>query len=296
MTWEHALHILTHSVIDSLIVFAVVFAIYVLLSFVEVKIAKVISKDSKLSPLFGSLFGLIPQCGVSVVASDLYLKKHITMGTIVAIFLSCSDEAIPLLLGSASEKALAVIPLMIIKFVVGFITGFVIDMIVRDKNEVHEHLEHCHHEEEVHIGCCHHHIDDEKEDHLHKNFIHPLVHSLKILAYVFVINLIFGYTIGFIGEENIQNFLQANRYLAPLFATLIGVIPNCASSVIITELYVMEGISFGACLGGLLMNSGLGLVYLLKNKHNFKNTMVIIAICFGVSILVSYLTCLCVGF
>ena len=296
MTIEQIKHVIIHGLQDSLIIFGFVFVVYFIFSFIEVKIAKVLSKDNKLSPLFGSLCGLIPQCGVSVVASDLYLKRHITMGTIIAIFLACSDEAIPLLIANFSEKSLMVIPLIIIKFIIGFIIGFIVDLLIKDKKEVHEHLGHCEHEEEVHVGCCHHHIDDEQESKIKKYFVHPLIHSLKIFAYVLVINLVFGFIVEGIGEENIASFLQTNRYLSPLFTTFIGLIPNCASSVIVTELYVLDGISFGACLSGLLMNSGLGLIYLLKSKKTLKNTLSIILICFGVSIVVGYLTCLIIGF
>ncbi|MDD7736324.1 MAG: putative manganese transporter [Bacilli bacterium] len=296
MTFQDVLDILVDSLLESLIVLAFVFAIYVLLSFVEVKIAKKISKENKLSPLFGSLFGLVPQCGVSVVASDLYLKEHITMGTLVAIFLSCNDEAIPLLIASHNEKALSVIPLVILKFVIGFIVGFVLDWIIRDRKHVEDHLDHCHHEEEVHVGCCHHHIDDEKENKIKKYLVHPLIHSLKIFAYVFAITFAFSLIIALVGEDNIKGFLQSNKYLSPLFSVIIGLIPNCASSVLISELYVMNGLSFGSLLGGLLMNSGLGLVYLLKSKKNIKNTLLIVGVCFLVSIICSYLVCLIIGF
>lgn len=296
MTFQEVLNIFVDSLLESLIVLAFVFVIYVVLSFVEVKITKRISKENKLSPLFGSLFGLVPQCGVSVVASDLYLKEHITMGTLVAIFLSCNDEAIPLLLASHNEKAVYVIPLVILKFVIGFIVGFVLDWIVRDKKHVEEHLDHCHHEEEVHVGCCHHHIDDEKENKVKKYLFHPFIHSLKIFTYVFIISFTFAIIIALVGEDNIKVFLQSNKYLSPLFSVIIGLIPNCASSVLLSELFVMNGISFGSLLGGLLMNSGLGLVYLLKSKKNIKNTLFIIGTCFLVSIVCSYLVCLIIGF
>lgn len=292
MTKEIAIDIILDALKDSLIVLGFVFLVYIILSFFEVKIAKRLSKTNKYSPILGSLFALIPQCGISVVASDLYIKEHITMGTLVAVFLSCSDEAVPLLLASHNQKALMVIPLLVLKFIIGFLMGYLIDLLIRDKKHVDEHLEHCHHEEEVHVGCCHHHIDDDKESRLHKNFLHPLVHSLKIFIYVLIINLIFGFLIELIGEDSIKNFLQTNKYLSPLFCCIIGLIPNCASSVFISELFVIDGISFGACLGGLLVNSGLGLVYLLKSKKKLKSTLLIISVCFLTSIVVSYLTCL----
>lgn len=289
MTIEQIKHVIMHSIKDSLITFLVILLIYVIFAFVEVKVSNKISKDNKLSLLFGSLFGLVPQCGVSVVASDMYLKRHITMGTLVAIFLSCSDEAIPLLLASHSSKALAIIPLVILKFLIGFITGFIIDKLISDNKDVEHHLEHCHHEKEVHVGCCNHHIDDEKEKKIKKYFIHPLIHSLKIFIFVLIVNLIFGFIVEAIGENNIVNFLDSNKFVAPIFTTIIGLIPSCSSSIILTEVYVLNGIGFGALLSGLLMNSGLGLIYLLKSKDNIKNTLKIVSICFLVSIIFGYL-------
>lgn len=296
MSLNDTLDIVIDALLDSLIVLGFVFIINVILSFFELKIAKKLSKTNKYSPFFGSLFALIPQCGISVVASDLYLKRHITIGTLIAVFLTCSDEAIPLLIAEHNEKSLMVIPLVLIKFAIGIAIGYIIDLIIKDKEEVNSHLEHCHHEEEVHVGCCHHHIDDENESRIHKNLIHPLVHSLKIFAYVLVINLIFGFIIGFVGEENLTKFLQMNKYLSPLFACIIGLIPNCASSVLLAELFVIDGISFGALLGGLLMNSGLGLIYLLKSKKNIKTTLMIILVCFLTSVFFGYITSLIIGF
>ena len=289
MTIEQIKHVIMHSIKDSLITFLVILLIYVIFAFVEVKVSNKISKDNKLSLLFGSLFGLVPQCGVRVVASDMYLKRHITMGTLVAIFLSCSDEAIPLLLASHSSKALSVIPLLILKFLIGIITGFIIDKIISDKKLIEEHLDHCEHEKEVHIGCCHHHIDDEKENKWKKYLFHPLIHSLKIFVFVLIVNLIFGFIVEAIGENNIVNFLDSNKFVAPIFTTIIGLIPSCSSSIILTEVYVLNGIGFGALLSGLLMNSGLGLIYLLKSKDNIKNTLKIISICFLTSLIFGYL-------
>ncbi len=296
MNWTEVGDIVLDSLKDSAIAFAFIFAIYLILSFFEIGISKMLTKKSRLSPLFGSLFALIPQCGVSVIASDLYIKEHLTTGTLVAVFLACSDEAIPLLLASHSGKALAVIPLIILKLMIGFFVGWIVDLRIRDRKQVEEHLHHCEHEEEVHFGCCHHSIDDEKESRFKKHFVHPLIHSLKIFAYLLIINLIFGLLIGGIGEENLMNFVQSNRFLSPIMSVLIGLIPHCASSVVLSELYLLGGIPFGAILGGLLMNSGLGLVYLLKKKEKRKDALKIVAICFVSSLFFAYLTCLISGF
>jgi hypothetical protein len=295
------LHILLHSIEESILVFVVALVLYFIISFLEEKIAQGLAKKNRFSPLIASGLGLVPQCGLSIVASDLYVKKHITMGTIIALFLACSDEAIPILLSHPSDKTIVSVGLIIlIKFVVGFITGYLVDFfLTRNKHEVHEHLEHCHKsfEEEVHIGCCSHPIEGvSEESKIYKHLLHPLVHSLKIFLYVLTINFIFSLIIHYVGQENLEAFLQSNKYFAPIFASLIGVIPNCAASVVITNVYLLDYLSLGACVSGLCMNAGLGLLFLFKRKHDLKDSFTILGIMFGVSIFVGYIICLITGF
>lgn len=295
------LHIVLHSLEESLKVFVVALILYFIISFVEEHIARGLGKKNRFSPLIASALGLVPQCGFSVVASDLYVKRHITMGTLIALFLACSDEALPILLSQATkENVLSIILIVVLKFVIGFVTGFVVDLLLtKHKHEVHEHLEHCHKsfEEEVHIGCCSHPIEGgDEHSKVYKHILHPLVHSLKIFAYVLGITLLFNTLIHYLGEENINEFLQTNKYLAPLISSLIGVIPNCAASVAITNVYLLGGLSFGACISGLCMNAGLGLVFLFKRKTNIKNSFTILGIMFGVSLFVGYLICFISGF
>ena len=281
------LHVLEHALIDSLKVFILVFILYFALSFVENYISKKLSSNNKVSPFCGALLGLIPQCGISVAASDLYIKRKITVGTLVAVFLACSDEAIFILL--ASEKFLTVFPLLFIKLVVGFISGMMIDSFILRKQKLKKD------NEEV-VSCAHHHEHHHHDSKLKHNFKHTLLHSIEILIYVFIVNFIFGLLIELLGEAKLIIFLQNNKYLAPLFSSIIGVIPNCASSVVLSELYIINGLSFGALLSGLLMNAGLGLVYLFKKKENLKMNVNIIVIMFIISLIIGYLTCLINGF
>ena len=298
---SEALHIVLHSLDESLKVFVVAVVIYFIISFVEEKIAVVLGKKNRFSPVIASALGLVPQCGFSIVASDLYLKKHITMGTLIALFLACSDEALPILLSQVNkDNILQLVLILVLKFVIGFITGYVVDLfLTKDSHEVHEHLEHCHEsfEEEVHIGCCSHPIEGgDEHSKVYKHIFHPVLHSLKIFAYVLGITIVFNTAIHFVGEDNIAAFLQTNKYLAPLYSAIIGVIPNCAASVVITNLYLLGGLSFGACISGLCMNAGLGLVFLFKKKTNLKNTLTILGIMFFVSLFIGYLICIITGF
>lgn len=294
------LHILLHSLKESANVLIIALVLYIIISFIEEHIAKGLAKKNKFSPIVASFLGLIPQCGFSVVASDLYLKRHITMGTLIALFIACSDEAIPILLANPNKDTLLSVGVILgIKFVVGFITGYIVDFFyTKSKHDVDDHLDHCHHhQEEENVGCCHHVIGGKKSDTpIYKHLIHPLIHSLKIFLYVLIITLVFNIIIHFIGEDTLASFLELNRYISPLIASLIGVIPNCAASVVITNVYLLGGMPLGACISGLCMNAGLGLVFLFKKKSNIKETCLILGIMLGVSLLVGYIVCLITGF
>ena len=288
MTWELFFDILLDSLKDSVLIFAFVFLFHVILSFIETPVSNFLVKRKKTAPIFGALFGLIPQCGTSVVAADLYIKKLITFGTLIAVFLACSDEALLVLLGAWNEKSLAIFPLIGLKLAAGILFGFLIDLVIAR----HQKLEEVDHIDEKHECHEHHHENTP----IHAHLVHPLIHALKIFIYVFIINLALGLLIGWVGEENFANFMISNRYLAPLFASIIGLIPNCASSVLITELYLSGTLSFGALFAGLLVNSGLGVMILIKEYKNIKKTLLILGVCFAIAVSLGYLTCLVSGF
>jgi hypothetical protein len=290
--------VILDSLLDSFKVFIFAFAMYFLLSFIENGLVKVLKKENKLNHLFSSLLGVVPQCGLSVVGSDLYLKHHITMGCLISLFIACSDEALPIFLSSGSQ-AQSIIPILIIKIIIAFFTGFIVDkiiMITKNKKDVIVNNNDDVDEDEVHIGCCHHEIEEKDDTFFKHHIVHPLEHSLKIFIYILVINLLFSILIYKIGEDKLINFLQSNKYLSPVIASIIGVIPNCAASVVISKVYLLGGISMGACISGLIMNAGLGFVYLFKNKDNFKNNLLILGIMFLASIVSGYLICLVIGF
>ena len=285
MSWEVVGEVMLDALKDSALVFAFVFLVHIILAFFEERLADFLVHRRKTATVFGSLFGLIPQCGTSVLGADLYIKKYITIGTLVAIFLSCSDEAVIVMLTTWNEKTIMVLPLIASKFVIGFITGVIVDLIIR-KQDVKEDYHEDH-------QCHQHHEENTK---LHKFLIHPLIHSLEIFAYVFVINVVLGLIIASVGEDNFSTFLISNRYLAPLFTSIIGLIPNCSSSILIAELYMSNSLSFGSLLAGLLVNSGLGMMILIKNKNTVKDTLLVVGICFMVALLSGYVCCLIVGF
>ena len=300
------LDVLLDVVKDSLITFAIILIINIIVSFFENKLSNKINKSNKLSPLIGAGIGLIPQCGFSVVASDLYLKRRISMGTVIAVFIACSDEALPIMLANPS-KVIMILPLLLIKLVVGFIVGFSFDMIFSSKIEKMQAKtlslrpskpQKISFSSQVQPDTCctKNSIDfkktDTKKENFNLHFVKPLLHSLKILAYVFGINLVLSFIIYFIGEDTISSFLITNKFVTPIISVLIGLIPNCASSIILTELYVSNAITFSASVAGLICNAGLGLIFILKDKKRWKEGLIIIGSVIIVGLVVGYLSLL----
>ena len=314
-------HVLLHALEDSLLVLAFLVPINILIALLEPRLAGRIKLKGALAPLVGVTVGLFPQCGFSVVATDLYKKRHITIGTLLGVYLATSDEALPIFLASG-EQAIDILPLLACKFLIGLIVGYTADAIFsKNKKRVAEHIAECDHEPEVHFGCCGHEIEngehEDEHDHsacdtpcgseieekrrerkqkLKHYLLHPILHSAKIFVYILLINIVFGVLIYYIGEDRIMSFLSANKYVAPLFAVIVGAIPNCASSVVISNLYLMGGLGFGATVGGLLMNAGLGFAVLLKDRKNLKESLAIIGGMFAVSIAFSYILSAAFGF
>lgn len=284
------LDVFLDSLFDSLKILALVFATEVLLSFFEGKLAKLLEKSNRFAPALGAVFGIVPQCGVSVVTADLYEKKHLTLGTVVAVFLACSDEALPILFGNFTPNFWLTFVLIGAKVAIGAMVGTLVDLFApKQREEVKEHDEACAGEKDLHYGCCGHEIEQEKESPVHEHLLHPIVHSLKIFAYCLVISFAFGTMVYYIGQDKIAAFLEANRYLSPLLAILIGLIPNCVSSVLLSELFLEGALPFGALLAGLLVNAGLGMWMLFRKKANLKSAFLVLGICLATSIAFGYL-------
>lgn len=288
---QEYLDLLLDTFLDSLYIFIFAFILYMVLSFFEGKVASLLEKKKKFAPALGSLVGVVPQCGIAVVASDLYIKEHITLGTLVAIFVACSDEALPILFTNFNGNWYMAFALIGIKIVGGFIFGYLIDFIYRKgQSKVNHHLEHCEEDEGTHYGCCGHEIEgDNKESPLKEHLLHPLWHSIKIFIYAFVISYLFGciFTI-WIGEENFTLFLEQNYYFTPLASVVVGLIPNCASSVLISEMYVSGALPFGALVTGLVTNAGLGPLFLFKNKKTWKQGLIIEGILILIGLILGY--------
>ncbi len=296
--------------LDSAKILPILLAVYFLIEFLEYKNALKFEKSKllkgKASPVMGALFGCVPQCGFSVVTTDLFTKKHVSVGALIAVYLATSDEALPIMLSEPShilDLLLLIGSKLVMGIAIGYLAMFLYAKLFKQSkivplspqtNEKHEHS-HEHDEKHEHdensqnvemietAGCCHHNIQAKKFE-----WVHPLIHCLKIFAYILVVNLILGLFIYFVGEENFMNFLSSSYVFQPILAVIIGLIPNCAASVLITELYLAGGLSFGSILAGLCVNSGIAIVLLLKQNKNWKENLFIFAMLIIPSLAIGY--------
>lgn len=229
-------------------------------------------------PLVGALLGAFPQCGFSTAASTFYAGRVITMGTLIAVYLSTSDEMLPIFIAEQVEPSL-VFKILGIKVVVGMLMGFIIDAVLRvaerrqnDKLHIHDLCE------QDQCGC-----HDEGGSVLRS----ALKHTAQVTLFIFLVSLVLGGIIEVIGEQTFANIISANPTISVFAAGVVGLIPNCAASVIITELYLEGTLGFGAMMAGLLVSAGVGLLVLLRtNRHAAENARIIgillaIGVCWG---------------
>ena len=250
---------LQETLIDSLKLLPFLFVTYLIMELIEHKAGdkttKVIKKAGNYGPILGGLLGIVPQCGFSVAAANLYAGRVITIGTLIAIFLSTSDEMLPILISEGTDIHL-IVQILAIKIAIGILAGCFIDIILSKKIKKNS-------EEKIHEICEHEHCHCE-EDGIVKSAIK---HTIQVFIYIFLI-----------GEEKIASIISDIPVIGALIACLIGLIPNCASSVILTEMYLENIIAMGTMIGGLLVNSGLGLLILFKVNKNKKENLAILGI------------------
>ena len=270
------LHVLEHSFFDSLKLIPFLFLTYLLMEYLEHRSGdiaeKVLGRSGQFGALIGGALGLIPQCGFSSAAAGLYAARVISLGTLISVFLSTSDEMLPIFLSHSVSPEL-IIKILAIKLVVALLFGLAIDLVLKALHKKSQ--------SKIEEFC-------EREDcHCHSSILKPaLIHTLKVGAFIFLFTLIMEIIIQLIGEENIAAFVSTNPAIASLLSSVVGLIPNCASSVIISELYVSGYLSAGAMLSGLLANSGVALAVLFRTNRPRKENLVIVLILLAISLFV----------
>lgn len=268
--------IVEHTLIDSVKILPFLFITYLLMEYIEHKtsnkVKQVIEKSGKLGPLLGGLVGIVPQCGFSVSATNLYAARVISLGTLISVYLTTSDEMLPILI-SEDISAITILSILGIKLVIGVLAGFIIDFVLRklNKNKLEEKIvDICEHE---HCHC---------EDGIIKSSIK---HTVSIFIYIVIITFVLNGIITLIGEETILHFVSQNVVLGPVIAGLIGLIPNCASSVILTQLFVENVISMPILISGLCVNAGVGLLVLFRINKNLKENLKITGLLYAIGVI-----------
>lgn len=272
MDMELLWDVILDSLIDGVKLLPFLLVTYLVMELLEHKagsrMQEMVQKAGKAGPVIGSILGIFPQCGFSAAASNLYAGRIITLGTLFSIYLSTSDEMLPIMI---SEKApiSMILKILAAKVLVGMLAGFAVDLLHHRKQEMQiEHL--C---EQHHCHC---------EEGIWKSALH---HTLEIFAYILLISFVLNLIIGCVGEEALGNLLMNRPVIGELIAGLVGLIPNCAASVVITQLYLEGVLSAGAMMTGLLAGSGVGILVLLRVNDDKKENLRIILLLYAVSVL-----------
>lgn len=305
---ELAEHVLAHSIADTLYLIPFLFATYVLMEWLEHRTGRrtqdAIRHAGAAGPVVGALLGVVPQCGFSASAATLYAGRVITLGTLFAVFLSTSDEMLPIFMAK-QVPANTILLIMGTKVVIGMVAGFLIDLVIRlirrddksfkiheicadancgcsndcetcreDPQRIYEHCEDCYHGQRR--GYQH----DHSHDHLRgwgSVFKSALIHTAQVILFVFVITIVLNLVLETIGEETLANILGGDSLLSILVSALVGLIPNCAASIIIAQLYIEGVLGAGAMLSGLLVSAGIGLLVLVRTNNDWRQNAAIVA-------------------
>lgn len=267
--------IILDTLIDSLKLLPFLFIAFLIIELIEHKLNKqtkeLVSKSGKVGPLIGSLLGLFPQCGFSVMATNLYVTRIITIGTLISIYLATSDEMLPIML-SQKIAFIEIIKLLGIKFICGIIWGFIIDLLLNKKSK----------KENINYEIC-------NEDHCncHEEGVikSTLIHTLKTLLFIMLVSFLLNMLLHFIGEDSLSKLFLKNSIFGPFISSLIGLIPNCGSSIVITELYLNGAISLGSAMAGLLTGSGVALLVLFKENKDIKENVTILSLLYGLGVI-----------
>ena len=276
---QEILEVLQDTAIDTIKLLPFLFITYLIMEYIEHKtsnkVKDVIKKSGKFGPLLGAIVGVFPQCGFSVSATNLYAGRVITLGTLISVYLATSDEMLPILLTEAVPAG-TIFTILGIKLVLGIVAGFIIDFVIRmfRKEKVEEQ------EEKIEEIC------EQEHCHCEEGIVTSAIkHTLNITIFIFFITLVLNGIIAYIGEDTIAHFISQNVILGPIVAGLIGLIPNCASSVILTELFISNVISMPVLISGVAVNAGVGLLVLFKTNKNAKENLKIVGLLYIIGVL-----------
>lgn len=271
------------ALLDSIKLLPFLFLTYLIMEYIEHKTnnktEKLMKKSGKFGPFIGSILGVFPQCGFSAAASNLYANKLISVGTLIAVFLSTSDEMLPIFISKSVDISI-ILKILAVKLIIAIIFGFLIDILlkklftktVENTDESNTEIAHmCEHE---HCGC---------ENGI---LLSSIKHTLNIFIYIFIVTFVINGIFQLIGENTISNIITTVPVLGPIIAGLIGLIPNCASSVVLTQLYLSGTITVSTLLSGLLVGAGVGILVLVKSNKDMKENIKIISLLYVIGVVV----------
>ncbi len=264
--------ILLDTFIDSIKLLPFLFVTFLLMEYLEHRFSNksnnIINKKNKFGPIIGSILGAFPQCGFGVSATNLYAARIITLGTLISIYLSTSDEMLPVLISEKSDFSL-IASILIIKVIIGMVCGLIIDFIIKQKEE-----------SKIEDFCLDKHCDCS-----HGILKSSIKHTINIIIFIFIISLILNIFISYYSDEELKKIFLKNSVFSPFLASLIGLIPNCAASIILIELYLKKIISFGTVLAGLLSSSGVSLLVLFKTNKKIKENIIILLLVYFIGVI-----------
>lgn len=265
------LEVIQDTLLDTIKLLPFLFVAFLIIEFIEHKLSNkqenIISKSGKLGPIVGAFLGAVPQCGFSVLATNLYVTRIISLGSLISIYLSTSDELIPLMI-SHNAPITKILSIVLIKVVIGMISGFLIDLLIRKTTK------------SDFVLC-----EDEDCDCDHSIIKSSLIHTLKIAFFIFIITFLINILFHYVDLSFLESALKNNKILTPFIASLIGLIPNCASSVMISELYLNNLISLGTTLSGLLTGSGVAIMVLVRKNKNISENLFIIGLIYIIGVI-----------
>lgn len=302
------------AVVDTLYLIPFLLVTYLIMEWLEHKTGartqQAIRRAGAAGPAIGALLGVVPQCGFSAAASTLYAGRVITLGTLFAVYLSTSDEMLPIFIAEQVPLG-TMLGIIGMKVAIGMAFGFVADFFLRATNRDHKRLhihelceqDHCdcsegcetcsanpelayEHHDDCAEGCDHsHHGHDHSHDAGWGGIVKSACkHTLQVTLFVFLVSLALNAVLAFMGEEALGSFLGANEALAVVVSGIVGLIPNCAASVAIAQLYVEGVLGLGACMSGLLSAAGVGLLVLLRTNRHAGENAAIVGVLLAVSI------------
>lgn len=271
---ELLLDVIKETLLDSIKMLPFLFLAYLVIEYAEHrasgKFKDMLVGFGKLGPAGGAILGCFPQCGFSVAAANFYAGRIITIGTLVAVFVSTSDEALPMLLSTPGSAGI-ILKLLLVKILIAVVAGFLIDFVFSRKKDsiAPEHLHDLCHD----CGCEHSGI-----------LKSALKHTVSIFLFILLVSFLLNLAITYLGEERLGKLLISGSVFQPFVAGLVGLIPNCASSVVLTELYLSGTISFGSVIAGLSTGAGIGLAVLFRVNHNMKQNFAIVGMLYGIGV------------